>query len=94
MYGQVPEEVSKKRIMTLIDYQNEFNREESKKYLNKTVEILCEGYDDKKKMYLGRDTYGRMAYFASRKGLIGRFVEVKITKTGGISLIGEVVKVK
>ncbi|MBQ7340114.1 MAG: tRNA (N6-isopentenyl adenosine(37)-C2)-methylthiotransferase MiaB [Clostridia bacterium] len=94
MDGQIPEDVSKNRIMALIDYQNEFNREESKKYLNKTVEILCEGYDDKKKMYLGRDTYGRMAYFSSDKELIGRFVDVKIIKTGGISLLGEVVKVK
>ena len=42
-------------------------------------------------MYLGRDVYGRMAYFASKKDLVGQFVEVKITSTGGISLIGELV---
>ena len=42
-------------------------------------------------MYLGRDTYGRMAYFPYGNDLIGKFVNVKITKTGGISLVGEVV---
>ncbi len=91
MDGQVDEETSKRRIMELIDLQNSINREQSKAYLNKTVEILCEGYDDKKRAYLGRDTYGRMAYFTSATNIIGQFVNVKITKTGGISLIGEIV---
>ncbi len=89
--GQVSEEDSKRRIQLLIDYQNNLNREQSKKYLGKTVEILCEGFDDKKNMYLGRDEYGRMAYFNSDKNIIGEFVSVKINKTGGISLIGELI---
>lgn len=92
MDNQVDEKVSKERIMKLIDIQNATNREQSKGYLNKTVEILCEGFDDKKQMYLGRDLYGRMAYFKSEKDIIGQFVMVKITKTGGISLMGELVK--
>ena len=92
MDNQVEENVSKERIMKLIDIQNSINRSQSEFYLNKTIEILCEGYDEKKKMYLGRDTYGRMAYFNSERSLIGEFVFVKITKTGGISLIGEIVE--
>ncbi|MBO4594465.1 MAG: radical SAM protein, partial [Clostridia bacterium] len=92
MEGQVPLSISKARIMKLIDFQNAKNREDSEKYLGKTVEILCEGYDEKKKKYLGRDTYGRMAYFDGDQSLIGEFIDVKITKTGGISLLGEVVK--
>ncbi len=90
MEGQIDENVSKNRIMKLIDLQNSINREQSSSYLNKEVEILCEGYDDKKDMYLGRDTYGRMAYFKSSKNVIGEFIKVKIIKTGGISLIGEI----
>jgi len=89
MDGQINEEVSKTRIMKLIDLQNSINKEQSKEYLNKSVEILCEGYDEKKDMYLGRDTYGRMAYFNGNSNDIGQFVNVKITKTGGISLVGE-----
>ena len=46
---------------------------------------------NKKCAYLGRDTYGRMAYFKSKENLIGQFVQVKIIKTGGISLIGEII---
>lgn len=89
MDGQIDELVSKNRIMKLIDLQNAINKEQSKEYLNKTVEILCEGYDEKKDMYLGRDTYGRMAYFKGNTNDIGQFINVKITKTGGISLVGE-----
>ena len=94
MDGQIEEAISKDRIMRLIDLQNSINRKYSEEYLNKTVEILCEGYDDKKEMYLGRDTYGRMAYFKSDRDLVGKFVNVKITKTGGMSLIGNIEEIK
>ena len=90
MDGQIEEAVSKRRIMQLIDIQNTANREQSKQYLGKTIEILCEDFDDKKQMYIGRDTYGRMAYFKSLNNRIGEFVQVKITKTGGMSLLGEI----
>lgn len=92
MDGQINEETSKRRIMQLIDIQNEQNRETSKIYQDKVVQILCEDYDEKKNKYLGRDEYGRMAYFDGDDSLIGQFVNVKITKTGGISLLGEIVK--
>lgn len=91
MDGQVSCEISKERIIKLIDIQNAENRRQSKAYLNKTVEILCEGYDARKNKYLGRDTYGRMAYFDGNADLIGKFVQVRINKTGGMSLMGEIV---
>lgn len=93
MEGQIDEETSKRRVMKLIELQNAENRRQSKEYLGKTIEILCEGYDEKKKKYLGRDTRGRMAYFsaASQANLIGEFINVKITSTGGMSLLGEIV---
>ncbi len=92
MDGQIDEQTSKRRIMKLIDLQNSINRSQSEKYLGKTIEILCEGFDDKKDMYLGRDTHGRMAYFKSENNLVGEFVMVKITSTGGMSLIGEMIR--
>lgn len=89
MPDQIPEEVSKDRIIRLVDLVNTLTREHSKKYVGKTVEVLCEGYDDKKKMYLGRDEYGRMVYFENDKDVIGEFVDIKITNANGVSLIGE-----
>ena len=91
MDGQIGEDVSKDRIMRLIELQNSINRKNSQSYKDKIVEILCEGFDSKKNCYFGRDVYGRMAYFKSEKDLFGEFVNVMITKTGGISLVGELV---
>lgn len=90
MEGQIPEEVSKDRIMRLIDVVNTLTREHSKKYIGKSVEILCEDYDCKREMYLGRDEYGRMGYFKSQNNVIGQFVNIKIKEANGVSLIGEI----
>ena len=94
MDDQVPAEVKKDRIMRLVDVQNERNRNDSLKYVGKTVEILVEDFDKKKNMYMGRDERGRMAYFEFSKNLVGRFVQVQITSTGGMSLIGKVISVE
>lgn len=92
MPNQVPEEISKRRVIKLVDVVNGLTREYSKTYLGKTIEILCEGYDDKKGMYLGRDEYGRMGYFKSEENVLGEFVNIKILNANGVSLIGERIK--
>jgi len=89
MDGQISEEISKKRIMKLIELVNSQTRAQSAQYIGKTVEILCEDFDKKKGMYQGRDEYGRMAYFLSDKDEIGEFVNLKITAANGISLTGQ-----
>lgn len=89
MENQIPEEISKQRIMELVELVNSLTREQSLKYIGKTVEILCEDFDDKKQMYLGRDEYGRMGYFASEKDMRGEFVEMTVKRANGVSLVGE-----
>lgn len=91
MDGQIDDETKKRRITALIDEVSEIARDLCKDYVGKKVEILCEGYDEKKDKYLGRDEYGRMAYFSSDKDLTGEFVNLIINKVGGISLYGEIV---
>ncbi len=93
MDGQIDPEIQKDRIMRLIDVQNELNRKESLTYVGKTVEILVEDFDEKKNSYLGRDERGKMAYFSYDKNLIGKFVYVKITSAGGMSLMGEITEI-
>ena len=90
MEGQIPEEVQKDRIMRLVELVNAQTREFSAGYLGKTTEILCEDFDKKRGLYLGRDEYGRMGYFASERDRIGEFVRLKVTKVAGISLEGEI----
>ncbi len=89
MKDQIPEEVQKDRIMRLVELVNSLTRKKSEKYVGETVEVLCEDYDEKKGLYLGRDEFGRMGYFPSEKNVIGEFVRLKITKANGISLFGE-----
>ncbi|MBR7186637.1 MAG: tRNA (N6-isopentenyl adenosine(37)-C2)-methylthiotransferase MiaB [Clostridia bacterium] len=89
MEGRISEAVAKDRITRLISLVNAKTREKSAKYVGKRVEILCEDYDEKKGMYLGRDEYGRMGYFKSEKDRIGEFVTLNITQANGISLYGE-----
>ncbi len=93
MDGQIPADIKKDRIMRLVDIQNEINREESSKYVGKTVEILFEDYDEKKQKYMGRDERGRMAYCEYPVNVVGKFAEVEITSTGGMSLIGKIKKI-
>lgn len=93
MDGQIPADVKKDRIMRLVDIQNEINREESSKYVGSTVEILFEDYDEKKQKYMGRDERGRMAYCEYPENVVGKFAEVEITSTGGMSLIGKIRKI-
>ena len=92
MEGHIPEDVQKNRIMRLVELVNSLTRNKSEKYLGKTVEILCEDYDKKKGLYMGRDEFGRMGYFHSEQDMVGRLVRVKITKANGISLFGEIVE--
>lgn len=89
MEGQIPPEVSKRRIIKMVDEQNARTAEISKGYEGKTIEILCEDYDEKKGMWLGRDVYGRMGYFKSDENEKGNFVNIKVESANGISLYGE-----
>ena len=91
MEGRIPEEVSKDRIMRLVDAVNENTRLKSLEYVGKVTEILCEDYDEKKGLYLGRNESGRMGYFASDKNVIGEFVNLKVDHANGISLFGTLV---
>lgn len=89
MPDQIPEEVSKARIMEMVAAQNARTARHSALYQGRTIEILCEDFDDKRQMYLGRDEYGRMGYFPSETDERGNFVTLKVIETNGISLYCE-----
>ena len=91
MENQIAADVQKQRITRLVDLVNSLTRKKSEKYLGKTIEILCEDFDEKKGLYLGRDEFGRMGYFTCDKNVVGEFVNLKVTRANGISLFGELV---
>lgn len=88
MEGQIPEDVQKERIMRLVEAVNANTREKSAEYVGKTTEILCEDYDEKKGLYLGRNEAGRMGYFKSDRNRIGEFVMLRVERANGVSLFG------
>ena len=92
MPDQISEDVQKDRIMRLVELVNSLTRKKSEKYVGKTVEILCEDYDEKKGLYQGRDEFGRMGYFESEENVVGEFVMLHVTRANGISLFGELQK--
>ena len=92
MEGRIPDEISKRRIAELIEVVNAQTRRKSGEYVGRQVEILCEDYDGKKNLYLGRDERGRMGYFESGENLVGEFVTLEIIRANGISLYGKRVK--
>lgn len=91
MENQVPEDVCKRRIMELVELVNSQTRRHSAQFVGQTVEVLCEDYDVKRGMYLGRSEHGRMVYFRSETDKKGQFVNVKIDEANGISLSGQIV---
>lgn len=92
MEGQIAPEVAKERISRLIDRVNENTRHKSECYVGRTIEILCEDYDGKKGLYLGREPLGRMGYFAADHNCVGEFVQMRVTRANGISLYGDLVQ--
>ena len=93
MEGQIPEEIKKDRIMRLVDLCNEQTRSYSAKYVGKTITVLCEDFDKKKGLYMGRDEYGRMGYFKSDRNVVGEFCDLNVTDANGISLYGDLLPV-
>lgn len=89
MDGQIPEDVKKDRIMRLVELCNEQTRKHSAEYVGKTITVLCEDFDKKKQMYMGRDEYGRMGYFKSDRNVTGEFCKMLVTSANGISLYGD-----
>lgn len=93
MDGHIDDETKKDRIMRLVALQNSINRTQAEKYKGTVIEVLCEDFDCKRDMYLGRDEYGKMGYFKNDFDVVGKFVKIKVNDCNGMSLYGDVVEV-
>jgi|AGTN01.1.fsa_nt_gi tRNA-N(6)-(isopentenyl)adenosine-37 thiotransferase enzyme MiaB len=86
---QIPYAVKKDRIARLIALQNKITREESETCVGKSYEVLAES-EAKEGILAGRTESGRMVNFEGDKGLIGRFIDVKIERAKAAALWGKV----
>lgn len=88
---QIPYEVKRRRIGELIALQNSVTKELSEDYIGKTYEVLAEDVSEKhENMLCGRTESGRLVTFAGEAGLVGSFVDVRITEARSASLFGHI----
>ncbi|MBQ7652962.1 MAG: tRNA (N6-isopentenyl adenosine(37)-C2)-methylthiotransferase MiaB [Clostridia bacterium] len=88
---QIDDEIKKRRVVELIALQNSITKEISDEYEGKVKEILVEDVNPKYEgTVCGRTECGRLVTFAGSPDMIGRFVNVKITRSQSASLFGEV----
>lgn len=91
MEEQVDEQVKSERLQQLMRLQNYKAKEESQKYLGKTVKVLVEGPSRKNpEMLTGRTSTHKIVLFKSdRTDLKGKFVHTKIYEAKTWTLYGE-----
>lgn len=86
---QIPDEIKKERVTTLVNLQNAISKEISGEYIGKTMEILVEDVNPKYEgTVCGRTDTGRLVTFKGDKGLIGTFKKVKINEVQSSALFG------
>lgn len=98
MVQDVPEALKQERLDQLMRLQHEISLENQKAYIGETIEVLIEGKDALKNMYIGRskacapDEVDGVIYVNSDKDLaMGSFVNVTITDALAYDLIGTAV---
>ena len=92
--GQVDETVKKARLLKAAKVQKKVVLKFNKSLIGETLDVLLEGFDDKKGLYFGRTQYqapdvDTVVYFNSDKEVkIGEFYECVIVKAKGYDLYG------
>ena len=90
MDGQIPEEVSSRRIQELIAIQKEMTRERYAAYIGQVHSVLVEESSRRDENQMaGKNEYNITVNFPGDRALIGQVVKVKITSAGESTLRGE-----
>lgn len=89
---ETPEEEKKRRLQRLNELVNEQYLAGSKRFEEKTVKVLVEGYSKHgEDMMLGYTEHNKLVNFKGNKSLIGKMIDVRITKAMTWYLMGEIV---
>lgn len=96
MENQIEDRVKQKRQEILLELQDAIMDEFSQKFVGKSVQVLCCGYDEEHEMYFGRtymdspDVDGLVYFYSENEVCEGTFVNVKIESAIGAELYGEI----
>ena len=90
---QIDDSVSKERLYTLNKLINEGFAKGNKKFEGEVVEVLVEGHsENKERLLTGYSRHNKVVNFKGDDSLIGKIVNVKITKAFSWHLRGELVE--
>jgi len=90
---QVPEPERLKRLQEIIEVQNKITTEKYEEQIGKVKRVLVERVSKKDALEIaGKSEDFKMVIFPGDKGLIGQYVDVKVTTATGWTLKGEMIK--
>jgi len=88
----VPEDIKNRRLTEIINLQNKLSAESKLNDLDKTYEVLVEGFSKKSMNHLfGRTSQNKVVVFPKESFNLGDYVFVKIIKTTSATLIGKAI---
>lgn len=89
---QIPEDIKKERLSTLMELQNQISLVKNQEHLGEIVEVLIEAESkNNPETLMGRDRINKLVIVPKDNSLIGKIVNVKINKVKSFTLFGEVV---
>ena len=91
--GQVPEEEKQRRLAILQEKQRGIQIRRNTELVGSVREVLVEGRNPPMGQWIGRTSDNRTLNFthSATDGLLGRYLEVRVTRSGPNSLAGEAV---
>ncbi len=90
----IPGDIKKRRLQSIIDMQNKHSRERNEQDLNKVHEVLIEGSSKRSADFLqGRNTQNKVVVFPAGRLNKGTFVKVLVKTCTSATLQGEVVEI-
>jgi tRNA-2-methylthio-N6-dimethylallyladenosine synthase len=93
MPNVVPEDVKQQRLVTLQEKQRAIQIRRNAHLIGTTQEVLVEGRHESLGQWIGRTSTNRTLNFTHPNGsgadLIGKYLPVRVTRSGPNSLVGE-----
>ena len=90
MPDAIPEEEKSRRHAVLQERQRQIQAARNATLVGETFEVLVDSHHAARSQWAGRSTSNRIVNFTSpRENLLGEYVQVKVTRAGPNSLVGE-----
>ena len=90
MPDAIPEEEKSRRLAVLMERQRQIQIVRNEKLAGETFEVLVDARHPARNQWSGRTSCNRVVNFSSqRENLLGEYLQVKVTRSGPNSLVGE-----